>query len=242
MENTLELENRISTLEDQMRRHQHKGYDQTTPIGSLTSDFDWRFPDSPLSSTNIIVGKSVNSGTTYTVPASKRLYIYSMRYDDDAFTFRADGIAVGRQGSSALGQQGRTPGTLFLLNPMIFDAGVVLDTNHATRSCQFVGFLTASPRSDISLINQNVSSLVTYTVPSGKMFVWLNACTEDLVNLTITPSGATARDVGENINQARTGAGGWNLGQPWFLYPGDAINSESATTSEASINGYTINF
>jgi len=211
---------------------------QTNP----TSRFrDWRYPDSPLASANTTVGQQVTSGSGYTVPTGKRLYVTSAKFAA-IIRFEVDGCTVAYPYSGVEYWQGR-PGvaanSLSFANPVIVGAGSVLKSTDAVSYVEFIGFLVSSPSTDITPKTQNIDSSSKYTVPAGKMFVLLNAWTNDTVSLKVTPSGGSAIGLGKNFNSMGNG-GGWALTQPWFFYPGDVIESDSATSTNATINGYEI--
>lgn len=205
---------------------------------------DWRYPESQFASSNQLIGKAVTSASTYTVPTGKRLYIFSIKPTANTVNLQVDGKNVA--GCDGLGGaeswQGRLANGVMsfsLANPIIADESKVVKTDSAS-TIEFVGFLVTKGNT-ITVINQNVSSGTGYTVPSGKLFVLLNAYTVDNVEFRVTPSGDSQRAIGKNINMLGS-AGGWVLMQPWFFFPGDVLKTDSAFSTGGTINGYEIAF
>lgn len=208
-------------------------------VGGEAGKFsDWRFPDAPNQSGTVSVSATIDSGTTYTPASGKRLYIYSIANSSGANELDLDGkpivdIPTPVQWQDRSGTNGYY--TFGLTNPIIVDAGVVLSAANGN-NFEIFGFLVNPRSTDVSIITTLVDDTTKYTVTSGKMFVMLQAYTQDGKTLLCTPNGGSKFTIGKNINDPANG--GWLMTTPMFFYAGDVLEGNDAT--DATIHGYEI--
>ncbi len=222
--------------------------DATSLGGSAGGDL--RFPDGTTGMTPVFA--TVDTTTTYTVPAGKTFYVTqvsgigvnTLQVKVGASTYNildANGSAGWNNGdfqsasSSAIALSNHT-----LSQPIIVPAGAVVKTN-STASFTIHGFLVAS---GVSTVFESVTSTATYTVPTSKTLVITQILCPDLSALNVT-IGASTYTLAQNIwNTAYSSVGTaedreastLTLALPIFVPAAGVV--KSSTASGITINGY----